>query len=130
MNTEIKQVSVFLKTTIKQKEPLIAVCAGICLQGSLSLNSASCNTLTLLSLPWREAEYVSFGDCQAFISCWSNVYFYVYNSEECKSFQIKSLFLLWVILLVTLELFHSLAIQNDMCYLYKFFHMAVCCTSS
>lgn len=50
MSAEIKQVSVFLITTIKRKEPLIAVCTGVCLQGSLSLNSATWYTLTLLSL--------------------------------------------------------------------------------
>lgn len=50
MSTEIKQVSVFLTTSIKQKEPLIAACTGVCLQGSLSLNRATWYTLTLLSL--------------------------------------------------------------------------------
>lgn len=50
MSTEIKQVSVFLITTIKRKEPLIAVCTGVCLPGSLSLNRATWYTLTLLSL--------------------------------------------------------------------------------
>lgn len=71
MSIEIKQVSVFLITAFQQKEPLIAIHTGVCLQGSLSPNSATVPLVTpshLTAFPGERLS-VSFGDCQAFISC-------------------------------------------------------------